>query len=76
MVMKGAFDLKIKLENCVCGSNNTECFINLSYYDMFTIRCNNCQNEWDYLTVEMGVEFWNRIKRKARPALICNRKIK
>lgn len=66
--MNEIYDLGIALENCVCGSNDIEAFINLSYYDMFTIRCNNCKKEWDYLTVEMGVDFWNRTSKKNQDA--------
>jgi hypothetical protein len=49
----------MELNNCKCGSSDIEAFINPSYYDMFTIRCNNCQKEFDFLTMQMGIDFWN-----------------
>ena len=50
---------KLILNDCRCGSDKLEHFVNESYYHMYTIRCYGCEKEWDFPTKEIAFKKWN-----------------
>jgi len=45
---------------CKCGSE-VEIFVNHSYYDMITVRCEKCQEEKDFVTRQEAIEYLNNL---------------